>query len=241
MKKTDRDKDWPIVGGLAAQTFARGEPSAVLHLRDASMLIRAWAEIPVADRAKAIAARPLLGGLDAGCEELRLEFLLRVERIVREAVNRRRYAVYQHAWKAWYRRWQVTADWPWLISEPFAAQHERIVKADWARLPRRMREAELTLLHRSYETASLRRPQVQEILDREFGKTFSLPGIYKFLQWHGIVCLKPRPRQFRQDPAAPKVFKRRARFLRTECGLPSRARRFASGFRTRHGSGQQER
>jgi hypothetical protein len=129
MKKTDRDKDWPIVGGLAAQTFVRGEPSAVLHLRDAATLTRAWALMPDAERDRAIAARPLLSAVDAGFEGLRLEFLLRAERIVWEAVNRHRQAVYQNAWKDWYRRWQATADWPWPVSEPFAAQHERIVTA----------------------------------------------------------------------------------------------------------------
>lgn len=61
--------------------------------------------------------------------------------------------------------------------------------------------------------ASLRGPQIQGILDREFGKTFSLNGIYKLLNRHGFVCLKPRPRHPRQDPAAAKAFKRRAPFL----------------------------
>jgi transposase len=54
--------------------------------------------------------------------------------------------------------------------------------------------------------ASLRGPQIQGILDREFGKTFSLNGIYKLLNRHGLVCLKPRPRHPRQDPAAAKAF-----------------------------------
>ena len=129
MKKTDRDKDWPIVGGLAAQAFARGDTSAVLHLRDASTLRRAWSMTPAAERARAITARPLLGSLDACPEDLRLEFLLRAERLVWEAVNRHRYAIYQDAWKVWYRRWQKGADWPWPVSEPFVAQHERIVAA----------------------------------------------------------------------------------------------------------------
>ena len=61
--------------------------------------------------------------------------------------------------------------------------------------------------------ASLRGPQIQGILDREFGKTFSLNGIYKLLNRHGFVCLKPRPRHPAQDPAAAKAFKRRAPFL----------------------------
>ena len=61
--------------------------------------------------------------------------------------------------------------------------------------------------------ASLRGRQIQGILDREFGKAFSLTGIYKLLKRHGFVCLDPRPRHPRQDPAAAKAFKRRAPFL----------------------------
>jgi transposase len=61
--------------------------------------------------------------------------------------------------------------------------------------------------------ASLRGPQIQGILDREFGKTFSLAGIYKLLKRNGFVCLEPRPRHPRQDPAAAKAFKRRAPLL----------------------------
>lgn len=129
MKKTDRDKDWPIVGGLAAQAFARGEPAALLHLRDASLLRRAWSMTSGAEQASAVAARPLLRRIDADSDDLRLESLLRAERLVWEAVNRRRHAVYQDAWKAWYRRWQASTDWAWPVSEPFAAQHERVANA----------------------------------------------------------------------------------------------------------------
>lgn len=42
--------------------------------------------------------------------------------------------------------------------------------------------------------ASLRGRQIQGILDREFGKAFSLTGIDKLLKRHGFVCLEPRPR-----------------------------------------------
>lgn len=58
--------------------------------------------------------------------------------------------------------------------------------------------------------ASLRGRQIQGILDREFGKAFSRNGIYKLLKRHGFVCLVPRPRPRRQDPAGAKAFKRRA-------------------------------
>ena len=61
--------------------------------------------------------------------------------------------------------------------------------------------------------ASLRGRQIQGILDREFGKTFSLNGVYQLLKRHGFVCLEPRPRHPRQNPAAAKAFKRRAPLL----------------------------
>jgi len=61
--------------------------------------------------------------------------------------------------------------------------------------------------------ASLRGPQIQGILDREFGKTFSLNGVYRLLKRHGFVCLEPRPRHPQQNPAAAKAFKRRAPLL----------------------------
>ena len=61
--------------------------------------------------------------------------------------------------------------------------------------------------------ASLRGRQIQGILDREFGKTFSLNGVYQLLRRHGFVCLEPRPRHPRQNPAAAKAFKRRAPLL----------------------------
>ena len=41
--------------------------------------------------------------------------------------------------------------------------------------------------------ASLRGPRIRGILDRGFGKTFSLNWIYTLLNRHGVVCLKPRP------------------------------------------------
>ena len=58
--------------------------------------------------------------------------------------------------------------------------------------------------------ASLRGPQIQGILDREFGKTFSLNGVYQLLKRHGFVCLEPRPRHPQQNPAGAKAFTRRA-------------------------------
>lgn len=61
--------------------------------------------------------------------------------------------------------------------------------------------------------AALRGRQLQGILDREFGKAFSLTGSYKLLKRHWVVCLDAQPRHPRKDPAAAKAFKRRAPLL----------------------------
>jgi hypothetical protein len=129
MKKTDRDKDWPIVGGLAAQSFARGDGKALLHLQAVEPLRRAWSATPDAERGAAIAMRPLLAAVDRTADDLHLEFLVRAERLVWEAVNRGRYGLYQSSWKAFYRRWQGAEDCPWPRSGPFADQHDAIVSA----------------------------------------------------------------------------------------------------------------
>jgi transposase len=52
--------------------------------------------------------------------------------------------------------------------------------------------------------ASLRELQIQGILDREFGKTFSINGVDQLLKRHGFVCLEPRPEHPRQNPAASR-------------------------------------
>lgn len=129
MKKTDRDRDWPIVGGLASQSFARNDSHAVLHLQAVEPLRRAWAATPSDAREAACTARPLLGAIDQTASDDRLEFLVRAERIAWESVNRGRYGVYQTAWKAFYRRWQRAEDCPWPRSMAFADQHALVVAA----------------------------------------------------------------------------------------------------------------
>mgnify|MGYP006276363241 CR=1 FL=1 len=69
--------------------------------------------------------------------------------------------------------------------------------------------------------SSPRGPQMRTILDREFGKTFSVNGIDELLNRHGRVCLKPCPRHPRQDPVAAKVLKRRPFFCEQSSGFPA--------------------
>lgn len=53
LQQTTKDSDWivaaaelPRLRGLAAQTFARGDAAAMVHLRDAATLRRAWSMTP---------------------------------------------------------------------------------------------------------------------------------------------------------------------------------------------------
>ena len=54
---------------------------------------------------------------------------------------------------------------------------------------------------------TLRGRDVRSILEREFGVTYSLQGVYDLLHRLGYSCLAPRPRHEQQDLAAQKTFK----------------------------------
>jgi len=128
MKKTDRDKDWPFVNGLAIQECNEGNMDGLLHLREIPLLRQYWSELEPSRRQQLRAIRPLLGNLEA-CDESRLERLLVIERGIWEYVNRERYLVYQHDWKEFYRRWQKDQVGQWPSSEPFGQQHRRVAEA----------------------------------------------------------------------------------------------------------------
>lgn len=49
---------------------------------------------------------------------------------------------------------------------------------------------------------SLRGRDAQRILQEEFGKPYSLPGVYYLLHSLKLSCLRPRPRHYKNDPAA---------------------------------------
>ena len=128
MKKTDRPKDWPLVNGLALQSYFDGEPGSVLHLREPSVLKEAWDRTPPNLREPFARERPLLGSLSA-CSDAELDRLLLVEQLLWQCVNRERYLVYQQAWKAFYRDWQRDRIGEWPTSEPFLQQHHRVCEA----------------------------------------------------------------------------------------------------------------
>lgn len=128
MKKTDRPKDWPLVNGLALQAFFDGDPAAVLHLREPTVLHEAWERTPPNLRESFAHERPLLAALsDHGDADV--DRLLLVEQLLWQCVNRERYLVYQQAWKAFYRDWQRDRVGEWPTSEPFLQQHRRVCEA----------------------------------------------------------------------------------------------------------------
>lgn len=128
MKKTDRQKDWPLVNALAIQAYYAGDPEAFLHLRDPGILREAWQNTTAAHRERGSRERPLLTALDA-VDDLRLERLLVVEATLWQCVNRERYLIYQRAWKDFYRAWQRDRVGEWPTSEPFLQQHRRVCDA----------------------------------------------------------------------------------------------------------------
>jgi transposase len=93
---------------------------------------------------------------------------------------------------------------------------------------------------------TLRGKEARRILEKEFGKRYTLGGAYALLHRLGLSCLMPRPRHRKNDPEAMQAWLQRAPFLsrksatnigtkRSKCGSrmkrasASRARSRASG------------
>ena len=130
MKRTDRDKDWPIIQGLGRQLWERNNSLCLLHLTAPEALLDAWRASPSEVRAQMAARRPLLRALDNSPppERLDLERLLALERLVWERVNEQRHGRYTRAWKNFYRRWRDEENWEWPTDEQFWLQHRRLVE-----------------------------------------------------------------------------------------------------------------
>ena len=127
MKKTNRDRDWPIAEALAYQELLSGNGEAVLHLRDPEALKDAWGLCSEDQRRILLARRPLLAQIaNPSPKILRL---LAAERGLWEEVNKLRYGRYQHEWKAFLKRWRAEDEFAWPVSVPFARQHELVVRA----------------------------------------------------------------------------------------------------------------
>lgn len=122
MKKTDREKDWPIVFVLRRQAMANGDVRGILHGQDADWLVAAWSDIPADDRSELARQRPLLGLI--ATHPNRLRRAIAVEKQVWVSTNRERYAVYQRSWKSFFRQWRREDGFQWPPDVPFAEQHE---------------------------------------------------------------------------------------------------------------------
>ena len=60
---------------------------------------------------------------------------------------------------------------------------------------------------------TLRGKDAVEILNKEFGVSYSLPGVYDLLHRLNLSCLKPRPRHEKNDPEKMEQFKGHAPLL----------------------------
>jgi hypothetical protein len=127
MKKTDRDKDWPVVFACGRQMGEQGDWRGVLHLQDAGWLARAWPSVPEPMRSELIRQRPLLAMIDSQPQRVRRAIV--IERMLWVTVNRARYTCYQRAWLQFYRRWRSEPGMEWPLLAPFALQHDVLREA----------------------------------------------------------------------------------------------------------------
>jgi hypothetical protein len=127
MKKTDRDKDWPVVFSLGRQMLEQGDWRGILHLQDAGALVEAWSRVPREEHDKLTRQRPLLALIER--EPQRLRRTIAIERTVWMAINRARYTCYQRDWKEFYRRWRRQPGMEWPLSASFPRQHEVLENA----------------------------------------------------------------------------------------------------------------
>jgi hypothetical protein len=127
MKKTDRDKDWPIVFGLGRQMLERGDWRGVLHLQDAEPLASVWPSVPRDERGDLIRQRPLLAMIERSPQRLRRA--IAIERTIWIAINQGRYGCYQRAWKQFFRLWRAAPAMQWPLDAPFRQQHEVLAAA----------------------------------------------------------------------------------------------------------------
>jgi hypothetical protein len=67
---------------------------------------------------------------------------------------------------------------------------------------------------------TLRGKDAVRILEREFGVSYSLDGVYDLLERLNYSCLAPRPRHEKGDPAAQQLFKEQAPFCYRDGSTP---------------------
>ncbi len=159
-------------------------------------------------------------------DERRLEELIRAQR---NAKQRDRYRAALLAVRGWPSPRIVTAlgrsrrfvqAWAYAYRDGgIAAMRARTSTGRPTKLPR---EQEQTFRQRilagpcgeaDQGVCSLRGPDARQILEREFGATYTLQGVYDLLDRLGLSCLSPRPRHRKNDPAAMRQWLDSAPFL----------------------------
>ena len=82
--------------------------------------------------------------------------------------------------------------------------------------------------------AGVRRAEdLRQWIQQQFGKLYSLPGLYNLLHRLGYSCLMPRPRHLKADPAAQEAFKKKPWSRSSRSPSSIRASGSRSGSRTR--------
>ncbi len=131
MKRTDRDKDWPIIDGLGWQLASMPDQrvAAMVHAQEPARLRELWRAATADEQQAAARRRPVLTRLASEPDPDRAAGWIRLERLIWQCVNSARYTPYQSAWKDFFRRWRSEPDWLWPTNEPFETQHRRLVGA----------------------------------------------------------------------------------------------------------------
>jgi transposase len=83
---------------------------------------------------------------------------------------------------------------------------------------------------------TLRGKDAQRILEQEFGKKYTLSGVYKLLHRLGFSYLAPRPVHRKNDPAAMAQWLVNAPLLSRKSARNTPTKRSKSGSRTKPGS-----
>lgn len=119
-----------------------------------------------------------------------------------------------------------------LCDKPRPGQPTRLPRDREAEFRRRLDQGPLAVDGVSVLTA----PVIQRILEREFGQTYSLPGVWSLLHRLGYSYLCPRPQHERADPIAQEEFKKTfpASWIRSKTNIPESLSK--SGSRMKPGS-----
>lgn len=131
MKKTDRDKDWPIVDGLGRWLWGKRIETGLLHITDLAELRAASNQAAPPARERMAVRRPLLRLLaqEPPVSDAELRLMVALERMVWERVNEKRHSRFTRSWRHFYRAWRREENWRWPTEEPFERQHQRLAQA----------------------------------------------------------------------------------------------------------------